>query len=505
MKKLTLVVLVLLMVMSTACAEGSIADILPEGEKPTLHILQLYANADYNTYPTASVIKEYTGYNVVYDMLPSTDAMDKLNMIMATQEDYDIIIAGSVDLVMNYARSGALMDLTEWLPYAPRLNAALTDYERNTFSIEGHLYAIGMQTPAFNGRGCISSCIFVRQDYLDAMNLSMPETLDDFTNMLRAFKDYANSTGNATIPLTMSSSNIMLPSVAGAFGVSNDWSTNDDGTIINRVMDPAMKEYLSYMKSLYKEGLIDVEFPANTSANVFQKWATGEAACALLNYWDCDSYGDTMIEMQPDAQIGYLAPFTGENGQIGIGYKTGGMDRIAFIPAWCKNIEHVINFIELKLDTEAFVDITIGSEGIHWYYNEDGERWPILPTFTQERGNSVNYYTGRPAELYAELWMLRVKKRPEYWDAWSAMNQTAAFTDYAVVSFAGYAPSFESSIYTSALEEIFQNGCMKIIAGDKDIDYYDTVVNEWLSQGGQALIDDYSAWWSENYTNFCNE
>lgn len=492
-----LIALLMLAPGSLAGEEATIADILPDGEKPVLRQLNINIAQDYNTYPVTGVIEHYTGYTVEYDMLPADNAADKLNLIIASQEPYDIIVyGGDISLVMTYAKAGALMDLSPWLQYAPNLDAAINDYERETFTIDGSLYAIGMQAPAFGGAGgAVDNTVFFRQDYLDALGLAMPTTTDELTETLRALKAYDDGQGEK-IPLTLNGTGFLFSTVLGAFGIANEWN-EVDGELVNRVTDPRMKDYLAYMKSLYTEGLLDVEFPANQASNVYEKFSTGQAAAAYLSCYNYQNFGDSMKELQPEAVLSYMPPLEGPDGEAGLGARAGGMDRIAFVPATCQNIEHVINFMELKLEPEAFEDITIGQEGVHYTINEEGERWPILPIFTEERGSAVNYYTGRPAEQYAEYWTLRVKKRADIWDAWSAINLDPAFTEHRIISDVGYAPAFDSSQYTASLNEMFNTWCVKVIAGTQDVDSHDAFVADWLEAGGQTLIDDYNAWWAE--------
>lgn len=464
-------------------------------DKPTLHVLCLNSTYDYNTYPTAGILEEATGYHVEYDMLPADNIEEKLNLIIASQEPYDaIIIGGKNDLIMNYAKAGALLDLSPYLDSLPQLSAAINEYERETFTIDDRLYAIGMQSPAFSGRGQINNTVFIRQDYLDALNLALPATLDEFTAMLRAFKAYDNGTSNATIPLTLTSSNIFLNCITGAFGIPNEWN-EVDGDLVHRATDARLFDYLNYMKSLYQEGLIDVDYPANKASNVYEKFTTGIAASAYLSCYNYSNFGDSMKELQPDAVLSYLSPIVGKEGDCGVGVTAGGMDRVAFIPVWCEHPEHVMNWMELKLNPDTFENMTIGIEGTHYTVDENGERWPILPTFTDERGESVNYYTGRPAIQYAEYWMLRVKKRADIWEAWSYMNLDPAFTAHTVVSPVGYAPTFESSEDISSLNTLLSDMCLKIIAGDSTTEDYADFLTEWMNEGGQRMIEEYNAWW----------
>ena len=193
---------------SSAAQPQTIAGLVEGKEKPVLRQLNIYLAKDYNTYPTAQVIEEGTGYQVEYDMLPSDGAADKLNLIMATQEPYDIVVyGGDSSLIMNYAKEGALADLNPWLPMTAYLKDAINDYERDTFTLDGGLYAIGMQTPTFDGKSPVTLTTFVRQDYLDAMGRKMPDTLEGFQELLTQFKSFDNGTGSPTIPYTVSASN----------------------------------------------------------------------------------------------------------------------------------------------------------------------------------------------------------------------------------------------------------------------------------------------------------
>ncbi|MCI8622530.1 MAG: extracellular solute-binding protein [Provencibacterium sp.] len=481
---------------SSAAQPQTIAGLVEGKEKPVLRQLNIYLAKDYNTYPTAQVIEEGTGYQVEYDMLPSDGAADKLNLIMATQEPYDIVVyGGDSSLIMNYAKEGALADLNPWLPMTAYLKDAINDYERDTFTLDGGLYAIGMQTPTFDGKSPVTLTTFVRQDYLDAMGRKMPDTLEGFQELLTQFKSFDNGTGSPTIPYTVSASNVILEGIIGAFGMPTEWN-EADGRLCHRAADPRMKDYLAYMKNLYQQGLIDVDYPANQSANVFEKFSTGVAASAFLSCYDYQNFADTMAGVQPGAKIGYLPPLKGPDGTAAVGSVSGGMDRIAFIPKVTKNIEHVIHFMDLKLEPELFESITIGEEGTHYTVNESGELWPILPAFTDERGSSVNYYTGRPAAQYAEYWKLRVKKRADIWDCWNFINNDPSYTGVHVSSAIGYAPVFASSQNVSSLNALFSDTCLKIIAGSSAVEEFDAMTANWLEQGGRELTADYNEWWA---------
>jgi putative aldouronate transport system substrate-binding protein len=346
---------------------------LLKAEKPTLKILIPNSVEDYNNYPTAKGIEEATGYTAVYNMLPADSANDKLNLIMASQEPYDTIQAGTPDLIMSYAREGAVVELSQFFTVAPNLAAALNDVERAAYTLDGGIYGIGMQTLYFkddegNMVGEIRSLPFYRQDWAEVLGLAMPTTIDEFTAMLRAFKDYDNGTGIATIPMT-ADTNMQIDGILGAFSVPNAWQ-EIDSQLVNRVVDPRFKDCIAYMKSLFDEGLLDNEFPAKKSANKMERYASGAAGVALFGYWDTPTLYDTMAKLQPDHHTHVLAPSPARTAMWVIGTSVGGFDRNAFIPAITANLDDVINYINLKLDIETQKMITIGHEGVRGLLHE---------------------------------------------------------------------------------------------------------------------------------------
>ena len=118
--------------------------------------------------------------------------------------------------------------------------------------------------------------MLVRTDIMEQAGIEkMPETIDEFTNMLRAMKSLSGDSSMRQAPLTTLST-LELPGIEGAFGVECEWIDNGDGTLSNRVETEGYKEYLLYLKSLYDEGLLDPELPTNKTNNVQEKFTSGK-------------------------------------------------------------------------------------------------------------------------------------------------------------------------------------------------------------------------------------
>ena len=90
--------------------------------KPVLKELLLYNKIDYNTMQLAKDLATKSGYAVKYDMLPATGDVDKLNLLMSSGADYDIINLNSPGDIDRYIKSGLLTDLTPLIEeYGPNI------------------------------------------------------------------------------------------------------------------------------------------------------------------------------------------------------------------------------------------------------------------------------------------------------------------------------------------------------------------------------------------------
>ena len=485
-------ILVLLLALSLVCTcvSGAFAE-------DVLHALMPNCPMEHNSMYSAKVIEEKTGYKIVYDQLPADNWLDKLTMIIANEEDYDYVLANTAaqNLVMNFAEQNALVDLTPYLADHPNLSAAISDYARSAFSIDGKLYAIGMEALSFGGYGEVRELMYYRQDWLEKLGIEAPKTVEEFTELLRKFKTFDNGNGSAVIPLTLvgSGTGVYVPGLIGAFGIPNEWN-EVDGKLVHRAEDPRLLDYLSYMKGLYQEGLIDAEFPANTSANVTEKYSTGTAGIASFGYWVCPSLFDTMKNTQPDQKTAFMFPLKGANGEIGIGTSMGGFEGIVFIPAASKNVDKTIDLFEKKLDPETFVSITLGEEGVH-YTLKDGIYSPILPKFFDDMAWSINFCTGRPSN-WPTLWMCRAQKDQRQWECWKYMNMNDVMKAVNVTSKVAMAPTFESSVNKDALDQMLFDQCVRVIAGSATVEEWGEFLDKWYAEGGRQLVDDYNNWWS---------
>jgi putative aldouronate transport system substrate-binding protein len=453
-------------------------------EKPTLRMLIGSRNFDPNTYPVAKLLEEKTGYKVQYEMLPAEGANDKLNLLMANKEQFDIIKI-SRDQYMKLAIEGALEPLDELLDKYGKTLKSVNDAEAlESAKVNGKLYAIPEQAP----RPYVGSAIAVRQDIMDELKLSTPTTLDEFYNVLKTIKEKKNM-----IPLVGYEG--VFAEIASAFGLAYQWDEKD-GKIINWFENPAMKEYLAFMNKLYKEGLIDSEWPVNNVANVQQKFTSGKAAMIRYGWSWAPSVNPALLKNFPNAKVSLIPALKGKDGKsVAILNATGITSYIA-IPKVSKNKEHTMNYMNMKVQPELFKSLAIGEENVHYKKEADGKLYPILPIFNDERGNADMYLTSTDIKAYRDFWLLRVRKdklQGEYFDEMQKQTPIGKVTPL------NFAPPLEAAgSYSQKIVKMENDFIIKVIAGAEKLENMDKFIEQWKTEGGTAILKEYNDWYSKS-------
>ena len=157
--------------------------------------------------------------------------------------------------------------------------------------------------------------------------------------------------------------------------------------------------------------------------------------------------------------------------------------------------------MNLKVQNQEY--ICIGEEGVHFEFDEEGNYIPIMPTFTDEKGNAWWYINATDTEIYAKQWLARVRKSDYQWDAF---EKTSIYTvenrpDIYISNAFLYKPA--TGAYTennTALKNDLFNYMIQVTVGTNDLDDgMSTFTNDWTAAGGEDVRTDLQTWYTEYY------
>ncbi|OPA72964.1 ABC transporter substrate-binding protein [Paenibacillus selenitireducens] len=462
---------------SGASSEG------PKGgdSKKEIRMIMQYGLFDPAKEYTSQYINEKTGYNVKYEMLPAENGNEKLNLLMANKESFDVMKLNS-EQFYNLATAGALEPIDDLLAaHGNYINQAIKPESWGSATIDGKKYAI----PETGAGVSVGEELVVRQDWLDELGLSIPTTADELYNVLKTIKEKKN-----IIPLTGSKDSI-YGDIAATFGVLTDWK-EVDGKLMHKAELPEMKETLAFMNKLYKEGLLDTEMPINTAQKAIEKFATGKAAVYKLAWWNAGSTISALNQSFPDAKVTVIPYLKGKDGKAVTGADTKTSWFIA-IPKSSKNKEEAMNFLNAKLEPETFKGLAIGQEGVH-HEVKDGKYYPILPKFNEDLGNASAFITGVDEEKYPIYWQARVRKDPVLQNYFETFQKNAE--GIIVIDPMSLAPPIDAvSKNTLKLKTLLDDNVLKFISGAEPLENYDTFLQQWRAEGGADMVKAANEWY----------
>lgn len=394
MKKTLALLLVLALCLAAAPSMAESASqyrLVNDGEEIELRIslIATTSNDDYVNNTFTDWITEQTGVSLRIDTLPSTDSKDKLNLMLAGG-DYPDIIFGNNLLTMAeqqiYGAQGILLPINQYVyEYCPNFLDALelfpaVDVMESFLCLDGNVYSFPNLVECYHC--AVAARMWVYEPWLDKLGLELPETTEEFYQMLKAFKEQdPNGNGEADeIPLTGSTN--------GWNGSPRDFIMNafvqtgnvddlylKDGKVTLPYDKPEWKQGLEYMHMLYSEGLIAPEmFTQNSDQLTLQIEAdTPTIGCAPGGtppgkldeggVWMQYTAAPALEGPEGFRSVAYT-PTIGNESRV---YVTNGLSDSE------RKLEVGFEFINVLFDQYVWLRANFGVEGVDWRFAEEGE------------------------------------------------------------------------------------------------------------------------------------
>ena len=209
------------------------------------------------------LLYEKTGIKVKRIVPPLGQEEQQFNIMIASGEMTDIItwswgnFLGGADKAVTDGYIISLNDLmSDYTPNFKKLLESDPELDKMVKSDNGnYCYFPGMNQKGDGDVLMLTSGYMFRKDWLDELGLPVPETVDDWYNTLKAFKEQKGAA--APFSMSASDSSYGLLGLAGAYGITLDFYKDDNGKIQFGYVQPQCKDFLAMMNKWYSEGLID--------------------------------------------------------------------------------------------------------------------------------------------------------------------------------------------------------------------------------------------------------
>lgn len=317
-----------------------------------------------------------TGVPLKFSSPVVNQAKEGLNVMLASGDLPDMIEYQWLDRFPGgpekAIKDGYILKLNDAIDkYAPNLKKYLKEHpevDKQVKTDEGNYYAF----PFIRGDDYLK--VFqgpiVRKDWLDELGLPVPETIDDWYTVLKAFKEKKG----ATAPLSFFSvprplEQIYNGAFIGAYGINRDFYM-ENGQIKYGPSQPQYKEFLATFRKWYAEGLLDKNIATVDSKTLDSNLVSNMTGATIGNTGGgIGKWMPLLTAKDPKANL-VAAPYpvlkkgdTPKFGQKDYAYSFGGAVAIS---ANSKNIELAARLLDYGYSDEGHMFFNFGTDGVSY-------------------------------------------------------------------------------------------------------------------------------------------
>lgn len=353
-------------------------------------MLKYIEDSDLNNHPIFKNMKDLTGVHIELIMNDRNTFQEKFNLMIASGNWADFWAAENYTAgVSNAYEEGLILDLTDLIAeYAPNYTTIInsdSDIKSGVTTEDGLLlnfYNIKDEVATPTARGT-----FIRQDWLDDLNMTVPTTYDELHDVLTAFKVEKG----AEEPMLMY--NTIVPDLdgllIGGYGtnaVLSDQTMGDaikgyyqvDGTVLYGATQEGTREFLRMLNQFKNEGLINFENMLKREGNPFADITAGYAANGVTGYFHNNQpFGGVYGGMSQDPNInfwpvqdvaetsGQIIPFFEEITLVAL-------PSSLCISSTCAYPEIAVSWCDYWYSYDGYLLANYGQQGVDWDFDENG-------------------------------------------------------------------------------------------------------------------------------------
>ena len=319
------------------------------------------------------LIQEKTNTKINYTMVPASGFMDKASVMLASGELPDMVYFIWQSIVPGeWIQQGAAIPLDDLIAeYGPNIAQVynrddILPYVKHS---DGKIYSVNNYC-SFT----YSTSVMIRHDWLSDLGLENPKTVEDWTNVLTAFRD-GDPDGNGiadTVPWTGTNEQWF-----NAYGITGLYIPLD-GKLVIRYFHPNYEAALMNLRNMYAEKLIDQEYIIREiDYTALDELITTHKAGASARTGNEATRLTTMIqETDPDGVFGYIEPIEGPGGQW-VQARTP-INSASIITAQAEEPEKLMQYLNWLWSDEGILVTNYGVEGVT-YEMKDGQPALLSP------------------------------------------------------------------------------------------------------------------------------
>ncbi len=446
--------LVCVLALALTCVSAALAEEMFPLKEPvtfTIDVMTAKDTDQLGNSPYYRELVERTGVSLKLVSLGADwdTARSKLSLLYSSGDYGDAIWGGSLIAEADYSQLAAANILVSLKPYIedpaimPNFNNQVLSESPNTKAFitapDGEIYSM----PSYNklSGAYLESPFCVNAEWLQALNLEVPTTIEEFKAMLIAFRD-GDPNGNGIkdeIPFIFLEGNAQqhMEALLGLWGLATKDSTLDnfvmvqDGKVIFVPVQEGYKAAVNELGDWFKEGLIWSEAFVSNNETLFAKRDSDPPVVGVVTIYGFGSYGidhpdaNAYMQILPPVVEGYERCWYFHPGWQGIKSKFS-------LTTKCQQPEVLMHYFDILYDIHENYRFSSGDPEDGRYEIVDGRYSSIK--LTDEENEKLNQTVPTFASFITDALLCRTT---EYYrdyavaDNLDTMVRTAAYDRYS--------------------------------------------------------------------------
>ncbi|MFC4598245.1 extracellular solute-binding protein [Cohnella hongkongensis] len=447
----------------------------------------------------------------------ASQTAEKMNLSINTNNLPDI---SRVDLnqLHRMIKQDQLVELNEvYEKYASPLLRQAMEYGGGegfeAASLNGKIYGMPVPVDYFEN----VAIMYIRQDWLDKLQLQPPKTIDELVNVATAFAQQ-DPDGNGkpdTYGIALDNALGMgFDGIAAAFrAYKGIWIKDSEGKLVYGSVQPEMKEALAKLQELYKAKAIDPEFGAKDWGKTADDIGAGKGGIYFGAFWQPLYPLSATLTHTPESDWkaypipvgadGTVAPKRPTNVFSWMVVRKGMEHPEALIKSmnlwaemWIEGGKYNDLFYKEIQGSEKYKGKEIHQSAKPYFFDDPGKNMVIGKQFREalekDDGSLVTHPDGQ------WKWEAYKNNEPNGWAFMKYLTESEAvleqYGDHFVhQSFLG-APTDTMVKRLANLNKIESETFTKIIMGNAGVDEFDKFVKQWNQLGGEDITEEVNAW-----------
>lgn len=310
-------------------------------------------------------INENSPVTVKWVPVPRTESVAKINALFASGEAPDLVWEFGKTFMDNLIVQDVVQPVDEYVEqYSTAYKQYLEEHPELKPYITGSDGKMYGMTSARTPLGIANHGMWIRKDWLDALGLKMPETMEELNEAALAFtKNDPDGNGqNDTFGIGLNYNGWTI--MKSMYGQPSEGMAVEDGVVSDWVGSEAYADCFTMLKSWYENGVIDPEYVTDTNyERQRQLLVTGKTGIYLGSY-NHEAEWRELKSNVPEAEWVPLEPVETKYGKFGL-YQEPPAKMMICMNKDCENPEAVMMFLDWMLE-EGWMAVTNGEEGVHY-------------------------------------------------------------------------------------------------------------------------------------------